>query len=186
MGKMGPIGGQGEKGESGLTGPSGLRGKPGTTCDCGRYRKVVGQLHISVGRLEKSAKFVKNVLLGLRETEERYYLLVKEPRAFREAQVNCGLRGGSLATPQTREANLLLADYLSHAGRTRVFIGPQTQRTETREEEKVSSDSGPPGALEAWGPDRGPSTAANSSSCTELLATGSWGHAACDLAMFYI
>ena len=32
----------------------------GTVCDCGRYRKVVGQLDISVARLKTSMKFVKN------------------------------------------------------------------------------------------------------------------------------
>lgn len=33
---------------------------PGTTCDCGRYRKVVGQLDVSVGKLRNAVKFVKN------------------------------------------------------------------------------------------------------------------------------
>lgn len=32
----------------------------GTTCDCGRYRKVVGQLDINVGKLRNAVKFVKN------------------------------------------------------------------------------------------------------------------------------
>lgn len=33
---------------------------PGTTCDCGRYRKVVGQLDVSIGKLSNAVKFVKN------------------------------------------------------------------------------------------------------------------------------
>lgn len=33
---------------------------PGSTCDCGRYRKVVGQLDVNIGRLKSSVKFVKN------------------------------------------------------------------------------------------------------------------------------
>lgn len=32
----------------------------GTVCDCGRYRRVVGQLNINVARLNTSIKFVKN------------------------------------------------------------------------------------------------------------------------------
>lgn len=32
----------------------------GTVCDCGRYRKVVGQMDISVARLKTSMNFVKN------------------------------------------------------------------------------------------------------------------------------
>lgn len=32
----------------------------GTVCDCGRYRRFVGQLNINVARLNTSIKFVKN------------------------------------------------------------------------------------------------------------------------------
>lgn len=65
------------------------------------------------------------VILGLRETEERYYLLVKEARRFREALMNCKLRGGTLVMPKTTETNRLIADYVSQAGLTRVYIGLQ-------------------------------------------------------------
>ncbi|KAG5204971.1 hypothetical protein JEQ12_019416 [Ovis aries] len=60
IGKTGPIGKKGDKGEKGLPGIPGGKGKAGTVCDCGRYRKVVGQLDISVARLKTSMKFVKN------------------------------------------------------------------------------------------------------------------------------
>ncbi|XP_070333323.1 collectin-10 isoform X7 [Odocoileus virginianus] len=60
IGKTGPIGKKGDKGEKGLPGIPGGKGKAGTVCDCGRYRKVVGQLDISVARLKASMKFVKN------------------------------------------------------------------------------------------------------------------------------
>lgn len=68
-----------------------------------------------------------SVVLGLRETEERYYLLVKEPKRFREASMNCKLRGGNLAMPKSTSINRLMADYVSQAGLTRVYIGVQTQ-----------------------------------------------------------
>ncbi|CAL8356384.1 unnamed protein product [Arctogadus glacialis] len=188
MGKMGPIGDRGEKGVTGWTGPSGIQGKPGTTCDCGRYRKVVGQLDINIGRLQNALKFIKNVLLGLRETAERYYLLVTESRAFEGALVSCRLRGGALAMPKTRDANRLLADYVSGSGLTAVFIGLQARSVNgTRtQEEYVYADSSPLGGFAAWGPVQGPPSGTNSSSCVELLNTGSWGPAACNLAMFYI
>lgn len=67
------------------------------------------------------------VILGLKETEERYYLLVKDPKRFREASMNCKLRGGSLAMPKTSNTNRLMADYVSQAGLTRVYIGVQAQ-----------------------------------------------------------
>lgn len=31
----------------------------GTTCDCSRYRRVLGQLDISIGKLRNAVKFVK-------------------------------------------------------------------------------------------------------------------------------
>ena len=65
--------------------------------------------------------------MGLRETEERYYLLVTESRAFGEALVSCRLRGGVLAMPKTRDSNRLLADYVSGSGLTGVFIGLQAR-----------------------------------------------------------
>lgn len=67
------------------------------------------------------------VILGLKETEERYYLLVKEPKKFREASMNCKLRGGTLAMPKTSNTNRLMADYVSQAGLTTVYIGVQAQ-----------------------------------------------------------
>lgn len=65
------------------------------------------------------------VIMGLKETEERYYLLVKEPKRFREAAMNCKLRGGTLAMPKTSSSNRLMAGYVSEAGLARVYIGVQ-------------------------------------------------------------
>uniref|UniRef100_A0A8C5BUX5 C-type lectin domain-containing protein n=1 Tax=Gadus morhua TaxID=8049 RepID=A0A8C5BUX5_GADMO len=175
------------------TGPSGIQGKPeqrmrgcvlnpsGTTCDCGRYRKVVGQLDINIGRLQNALKFIKNGILKVQETAERYYLLVTESRAFEEALVSCRLRGGALAMPKTRDANRLLADYVSGSGLTAVFIG--LNEWERMFKEVTLS---PLGGFAAWGPGQGPPSGTNNSSCVELLNTGSWGPAACHLTMFYI
>uniref|UniRef100_A0A3Q3WG63 C-type lectin domain-containing protein n=1 Tax=Mola mola TaxID=94237 RepID=A0A3Q3WG63_MOLML len=163
---------------------------PGTTCDCGRYRKVVGQLDVSVSKLRNSVKFVKNVLLGLKETEERYYLLVKEPRRFREALVNCKLRGGTLAMPKTSNTNRLMADYVSQAGLTRVFIGVQAQSNDTAGESSyVYADSSHLQGFAAWSPEEdlnskvSPTT---NSSCVELLSSGAWGRVECEATMFFI
>lgn len=71
------------------------------------------------------------VILGLKETEERYYLLVKEAKRFREASMNCRLRGGALAMPKTNNSNHLLADYVNQAGLARVYIGVQDQSKDT-------------------------------------------------------
>ncbi|XP_049903631.1 collectin-10 [Epinephelus moara] len=188
-GKMGPIGDNGNKGDTGLDGPSGLKGKPGTTCDCGRYRKVVGQLDINVGKLRNAVKFVKNVILGLKETEERYYLLVKEPKRFREASMNCKLRGGTLAMPKTSNTNRLMADYVSQAGLTRVYIGVQAQSKDTDgTSSHVYADSSPLQGFAAWSQDDLSSSVSptTNSSCVELLSTGTWSHVECEATMFFI
>uniref|UniRef100_A0A665T3X1 Collectin subfamily member 10 n=1 Tax=Echeneis naucrates TaxID=173247 RepID=A0A665T3X1_ECHNA len=138
----------------------------GTTCDCGRYRKVVGQLDINTGKLRNAVKFLKNVILGLRETEERYYLLVKEPKRFREASMNCKLRGGNLAMPKTTNTNRLMADYVSQTGLTKIYIGVHAQSID-----RVS------------GPQKTPTT---NSSCVELLSTGAWSHVECEATMFFM
>ena len=46
--------------------------RSGTTCDCGRYQKVVGQLDVSVGRLKNSAKFIKNGKLKFSQWGRKY------------------------------------------------------------------------------------------------------------------
>lgn len=76
------------------------------------------------------------VILGLKETEETYYLLVKEPKTYREASVNCRLRGGNMAMPKTSHINQLLAEYVRQAGLTRVYIGVQAQ---SRDSVSISS-----------------------------------------------
>ncbi|XP_041649895.1 collectin-10-like [Cheilinus undulatus] len=189
-GKMGPTGDKGDKGDPGMEGPHGLKGKQGTTCDCGRYRKVVGQLDVNVGKLRNAVKFVKNVILGLRETEERYYLLVKEPKKFREASMNCKLRGGLLAMPKTINTNRLMADYVSQAGLTRVYMGVQPQSMDTDGSSTyVFADSSPLQSFVAWSqeieltPKVSPTT---NSSCVELLSTGAWAHVDCEATMFFI
>ncbi|XP_039869161.1 collectin-10 [Simochromis diagramma] len=184
-GKIGPTGDRGDKGDKGVDGPAGLKGKPGTMCDCGRYRKVVGQLDINVGKLGNAVKFVKNVVLGLRETEERYYLLVKEPKRFREASMNCKLRGGNLAMPKSTNINRLMADYVSQAGLTRVYIGVQTQTKGMDGSSHVYADSTPLQGFASWSQEEELQPNTNSS-CVELLSTGTWAHVECEATMFFI
>ncbi|XP_059194282.1 collectin-10 isoform X2 [Centropristis striata] len=189
-GKMGPIGGKGDDGDAGLEGPSGLKGKPGTTCDCGRYRKVVGQLDVNVGKLRNAVKFMKNVILGLKETEEMYYLLVKEPKRFREASMNCKLRGGTLAMPKTTNTNRLMADYVNQAGLTRVYVGVQAQSTDTGGTSSyVYADSSPLQGFAAWSQEEELSSRVSpttNTSCVELLSTGTWSRVECEATMFFI
>ncbi|KAL4616963.1 collectin-10 isoform X1 [Arapaima gigas] len=177
-GKSGPSGERGDKGERGIDGPSGLRGKPGTTCDCGKYSKVVGQLDMNIGRLKNSIKFLKNVVLGMQETEERYYLIVKEARRYREAQLNCRLRGGTVAAPRSDETHALLAEYVSRAGLTHVFVDEQggAGALPNSPPEKNST------AQKAEGPGGPPAN----NSCVEMTSTGVRTPVDCSVAMYYM
>ncbi|XP_023186221.1 collectin-10 isoform X2 [Xiphophorus maculatus] len=190
LGKNGPPGLAGDKGLKGFDGPVGLKGQTGATCDCGRYRKVVGQLDENVGKLRNAVRFVKNVLLGLKETEDRYYLLVKEPKKFRKASMNCKLRGGTLAMPKTNNINQLMADYINQAGLTRVYMGVQPQSKDTNGTGSyIYADSTPLREFAVWSQEEllySTSSPATNVSCVELLNTGTWNKVECETPLFFI
>uniref|UniRef100_A0A8C6UX71 C-type lectin domain-containing protein n=1 Tax=Neogobius melanostomus TaxID=47308 RepID=A0A8C6UX71_9GOBI len=183
IGKMGPMGDKGEMGDPGTNGPDGQKGKPGSTCDCGRYRRLTGPLDITLGKLRDAVKFVKHVLLGLRETEERYYFLVKEAKIFQEALVNCRLRGGILAMPKTLNINQILAEYISQAGLTRVYIGVMADPDTNGSSSYMFSDSSPLQVFLGWTEE---DSVSSNSSCVELLNSGTWVHTECNNSMFFI
>ncbi|KAF7708386.1 collectin-10 [Silurus meridionalis] len=161
-GKSGPAGERGETGEKGSTGSLGLKGKAGSTCDCGRYRKVVGQMDININKLKNSVKFLKNVILGVKETEQKVYLLVKEERKHSDAQLNCRLRGGALALADSKNISTLLGSYINEAGLTHVLVGTG-------------------GESELLG-----NTTVSAHRCTQVAPDGALSEAQCDAQKFYI
>ncbi|XP_071251869.1 collectin-10-like isoform X2 [Salvelinus alpinus] len=140
MGKMGSAGDKGDAGEAGVDGPSGLKGNAGTTCDCGRYRKVVGQMDINVRKLKNAVKFVKN------------------------------------------DTNTLIADYVTQAGLTQVFIGLQAGQNGGG---PVYADLTPVRNYTAWGLEE-PSGAPSNTSCVKMVSTGTWNQVECDITMYYV
>ncbi|KYO29267.1 collectin-10 [Alligator mississippiensis] len=182
IGKIGPIGGKGEKGIKGLTGTSGKKGKAGTVCDCGRYRKVVGQLDINVARLKTSMKFVKNVIAGIRETDEKFYYIVKEEKSYREALTHCRIRGGMLAMPRDEATNALIADYISKSGLFRVFIGLNDME---KEGHFVYADNAPLQNYSNW-KEGEPRDTSGHEDCVEMLSTGEWNDSECHLTIYFI
>nr|XP_020744718.1 collectin-10 isoform X3 [Odocoileus virginianus texanus]XP_020744719.1 collectin-10 isoform X3 [Odocoileus virginianus texanus] len=182
IGKTGPIGKKGDKGEKGLPGIPGGKGKAGTVCDCGRYRKVVGQLDISVARLKASMKFVKNVIAGIRETEEKFYYIVQEEKNYRESLTHCRIRGGMLAMPKDEAANMLLADYVAKSGFFRVFIGVNDLE---REGQYVFTDNTPLRNYSNW-KEGEPSDPYGHEDCVEMLSSGRWNDTECHLTMYFV
>lgn len=124
--------------------------------------------------------FVIIVILGIRETEDKFYLLVKEQRKYGEARLNCKLRGGSLAMPRTTESNTLLAKYISEADLTHVFIGLQVGEAEVG---YMYVDGDPLLNNTSWGL-QGPHR--DEGSCVQMSNTGAWSQVECGATQFYI
>ncbi|PKU49608.1 collectin-10 [Limosa lapponica baueri] len=224
LGKIGPIGGKGDKGAKGLTGVSGKKGKAGTVCDCGRYRRVVGQMTINVARLNTSIKFLKNgknhyayerkgkkqeelldlsaaqegfrhgtpsaplsastiaVIAGIRETDEKFYYIVKEEKNYREALIHCRDRGGTLAMPKDEATNALIADYISNSGLFRAFIGLNDME---KEGQFVYADSSPLQNYSNW-KEGEPHDPAGREDCVEMLSTGEWNDSECQVTIYFV
>ncbi|KAM4704924.1 LOW QUALITY PROTEIN: collectin-10 [Rhinophrynus dorsalis] len=182
LGKIGPIGSKGDKGYTGSPGLPGGKGKRGSFCDCGRYRKVVGQLDVNVARLKSSLKFVKNVIAGIRETDEKYYYIVKEERNYRDALTQCRIRGGTLAMPKDQATNSLIADYISKMGLFRVFIGINDIE---KEKQFMYTDNTPLQNYSSWKLGE-PNDGSGYEDCVEMLSTGVWNDVDCQLTIYFV
>lgn len=181
-GKIGPIGSKGEKGDSGDAGPPGPNGDPGLPCECSQLRKAIGEMDNQVTQLTTELKFIKNAVAGVRETESKIYLLVKEERAYVDAQRSCQGRGGTLAMPKDEAANGLMAAYVTQAGLSRVFIGVDDL---DREGSFVYADRSPMQTFHKW---RGgePNNAYDEEDCVELVAEGGWNDVACHTTLPFL
>uniref|UniRef100_A0A8C5ME85 Collectin subfamily member 10 n=1 Tax=Leptobrachium leishanense TaxID=445787 RepID=A0A8C5ME85_9ANUR len=182
LGKIGPIGAKGDKGFKGPPGLPGGKGKTGSFCDCGRYRKVVGQLDNNVARLKSSLKFVKNVIAGIRETEEKFYYIVKEERNYRDALMQCRIRGGTLAMPKDQDTNSLIADYILKSGLFRVYIGVNDLE---KEKHYMYTDNTPVQSFSSWKAGE-PNDGSGYEDCVEMQNTGDWNDVECNLTIYFM
>nr|XP_046192070.1 collectin-10 [Oncorhynchus gorbuscha] len=169
-GDLGEGGGEGDQGRLGKTGPPGLLGAS-FICLLLVFRLQFITSHMSY-----------SVILGIKETEEKFYLIVKEARKYREALINCKLRGGMLAMPKTTDTNTLIADYVTQAGLTQVFIGLQAGQ---KGGGPVYADLTPVRNYTAWGLEE-PSGAPSNTSCVKMVSTGTWKQVECDITMYYV
>ncbi|XP_007469304.1 PREDICTED: collectin-11 isoform X3 [Lipotes vexillifer] len=181
-GRVGPTGEKGEKGDSGDIGPPGPNGEPGIPCECGQLRKAVGETDNQVAQITAELKFIKHAVAGVRETEQKIYLLVREEKRLVDAQLACQGRGGSLAMPKDEAANGLLAAYVAQAGLARVFIGINDLE---REGTFVYADRSPMQTFSQWRSGE-PNNAYDDEDCVELVASGGWNDVACHLTMHFL
>lgn len=119
---------------------------------------------------------------GVRETESKIYLLVKEEKRYADAQLSCQGRGGTLSMPKDEAANGLMASYLAQAGLARVFIGINDLE---REGAFVYSDRSPMQTFNKWRSGE-PNNAYDEEDCVEMVASGGWNDVACHITMYFM
>ncbi|KAJ8398185.1 hypothetical protein AAFF_G00430290 [Aldrovandia affinis] len=181
-GKMGPIGTKGAKGDMGDPGPQGPIGEPGIPCECAPIRRMIGEMDILVAQLTNDLKFIKNAVAGLKETDSKVYLLVKEEKRYLDAEVYCQGRGGHLAMPKDEGANTAVAAYITQAGLSRAYIGINDL---DREGHFAYIDRSPMTTFSRWREGE-PNDAYEDEDCTEMVASGVWVDVACHLTMYFV
>uniref|UniRef100_A0A8C6NRV1 Collectin-11 n=1 Tax=Nothobranchius furzeri TaxID=105023 RepID=A0A8C6NRV1_NOTFU len=181
-GRLGPQGETGMKGDMGDPGPSGPNGEPGVPCECAPMRKMIGEMDIVVAQLFSELKFIKNAVAGIKETDSKVYLLVKEEKRFADAEVYCQSRGGHLAMPKDDAANAAIAGYITQAGLSRVYIGIHDLDLEGK---FTYVDRSPMSTFSNWRTGE-PNNAYDDEDCTEMVASGEWTDVACHPTMYFI
>ncbi|XP_043534516.1 collectin-11 isoform X4 [Chiloscyllium punctatum] len=188
LGKVGPVGQPGPAGEKGhkgamghpgKIGPAGLKGLP---CECGPLRKVIGEMDILVTQLTNELNFIKNAVAGVREVENKIYLLVKEEKRYTDAHEYCHDRGGLLIMPKDEATNSLIASYISEAGLSRVFIGVNDLEEEGQ---FVFTDGSPLQTFNKWRTGE-PNNAYDEEDCAEMVSSGGWNDVACHITMYFV
>ncbi|XP_078069321.1 collectin-11 isoform X1 [Mustelus asterias] len=187
-GKIGPAGLKGSKGETGDLGAKGESGDPGLPCECGPLRKVIGEMDILVTQLTNELNFIKNALpspaavAGVREVENKIYLLVKEEKRYTDAHEYCRDRGGLLIMPKDEATNSLIASYISEAGLSRVFIGVNDLEEEGQ---FVFTDGSPLQTFNKWRNGE-PNNAYDEEDCAEMVSSGGWNDVTCHITMYFV
>uniref|UniRef100_M4A0N4 Collectin sub-family member 11 n=1 Tax=Xiphophorus maculatus TaxID=8083 RepID=M4A0N4_XIPMA len=201
-GRVGPPGGNGEPGLKGQKGIMGHHGKfgpinlnssyvvvihqtsalPGVPCECASMRKTIGEMDIVVAHLSSELNFIKNAVAGIKETDSKVYLLVKEEKRYADAEAYCQARGGHLAMPKDDGANAAIAGYITEAGLSRVYIG-----VHDLDQEGLFTyvDRSPMSTFSRWRQGE-PNNAYDDEDCTEMVASGEWTDVACHPTMFFI
>ncbi|CDQ67931.1 unnamed protein product [Oncorhynchus mykiss] len=205
LGEMGHTGVKGHKGiigRYGKMGPCGIKGRnkkteehafttvfwdalpyfPCVPCECTPLRKMIGEMDILVAQLSNEMKFIKTAVAGIKETDSKVYLLVKEEKRYTDAEVYCQGRGGHLAMPKDEGANAAIAGYITEAGLSRVYIGINDI---DREGHFTYVDRSPMSTFSKWREGE-PNNAYRDEDCAEMMAAGDWTDVACHPTMYFV
>ncbi|XP_071379861.1 collectin-11 isoform X3 [Centroberyx affinis] len=181
-GRVGPLGEIGLKGHMGDPGPMGPNGEPGVPCECTPLRKMIGEMDILVAQMSSELKFIKNAVAGIKETDSKVYLLVKEEKRYSDAEAYCQTRGGHLAMPKDEGANAAIAGYIAEAGLSRAYIGIHDLE---REGLFAYVDRSPMTTFSKWRKGE-PNNAYDDEDCAEMVASGEWTDVACHPTMYFV
>lgn len=119
---------------------------------------------------------------GVKETDSKVYLLVKEEKRYRDAELYCQGRGGHLAMPKDAAANRAIAGYITEAGLSRVYIGINDLE---REGHFIYVERSPMSTFSKWREGE-PNNAFDDEDCVELVSSGEWVDVACSLTMYFV
>ncbi|XP_055490581.1 collectin-10-like isoform X2 [Leucoraja erinacea] len=185
-GEKGDLGEPGKTGKQGPAGSKGLIGEPGQKGEIGQRGKIgpIGAKGDKGYRGLPGSPGMKGqpVIAGIKETEERFYLIVKEGKNYNAALVHCKVRGGSLAMPKDEETNSLIAAYVNKTGLSRVFIGVNDLE---KERQFMYTDSTPLQNYSHWRPGE-PNNAFGGEDCVELVSDGGWNDVECHLTIYFV
>lgn len=119
---------------------------------------------------------------GIKETDSKVYLLVKEEKRYSDAEVYCQTRGGHLAMPKDEGANTAIAGYIAEAGLSRVYIGIHDM-----DHEGVFSyvDRSPMTTFSKWRKGE-PNNAYDDEDCAEMVTAGEWTDVSCNPTMYFV
>lgn len=119
---------------------------------------------------------------GIKETDSKVYLLVKEEKRYSDAEVYCQTRGGHLAMPKDEGANTAIAGYITEAGLNRVYIGVHDLH---HEGVFTYVDLSPMTTFSKWRKGE-PNNAYDDEDCAEMVASGEWTDVACHPTMYFV
>lgn len=142
-------------------------------CQCEIYRNT--SAHFSA--LPSPA-----AVAGIKETDSKVYLLVKEAKRYTEAEGYCQTRGGHLVMPKDEGANAAIAGYITDAGLSRVYIGIHDLE---REGVFTYVDHSPMTTFSKWRKGE-PNNAYDDEDCAEMVTSGEWTDVACHPTMYFV
>ncbi|XP_039897213.1 collectin-11 isoform X4 [Simochromis diagramma] len=182
-GQKGAPGRPGRVGPPGETGPPGVKGHKGIM---GRYGKV-GPSGMKGSKGDPGDPGPRGpdgepAVAGIKETDSKVYLLVKEAKRYTEAEGYCQTRGGHLVMPKDEGANAAIAGYITDAGLSRVYIGIHDLE---REGVFTYVDHSPMTTFSKWRKGE-PNNAYDDEDCAEMVTSGEWTDVACHPTMYFV